>query len=150
MKDRLIYVELKSGHSDNGPAWIGIAGASKTGATVYSNGKAFKSLKGSGIGANFFDIETGDEYWISGIKKNNQDRHWAGGGEVAINRLAVDAYLAETSFQSLPSNLVPTDLLPAKQQSHQSELEHNTLEPSSERYDGGVPDSRAAAIKRKS
>ena len=150
MNDRLIYVELKSGHSDNGPAWIGIAGASKTGATVYSNGKAFKSLKGSGIGANFFDIETGDEYWISGIKKNNQDRHWAGGGEVAIDRLAVDAYLAETSFQSLPSNLVPTDLLPAKQQSHHRELEHNTLERSSKRYDGGVPDSRAGAIKRKS
>ncbi len=150
MKDRLIFVELKSGHSDNGPAWVGIAGSSKTGATVYSNGKAFKSLKGSGIGANFFDIETGDEYWISGIKKNNQDRHWAGGGKVAIDRLAVDAYLAETGLQSLPSKLVPTDLLPAEQQSHHRELEHDTLEHSSERYDSGVPDSRARAIKRKS
>ena len=57
-KDRLVYVELKSGYSDNGPAWTGIAGASKTGATVYFNGGAFKSLKGSSFGANFFDINT--------------------------------------------------------------------------------------------
>lgn len=149
MKDRLIYVELKSGHSDNGPAWIGIAGASKTGATIYSNGKAFRSLKGSGISANFFDIETGDEYWISGIKKNNQDRHWAGGGEVAIDRLAVDAYLAETGFQSLPSNLIPTDLLPAEQQLHHRELEHSLLEDRSELFKGGVPYGRAGVIKRK-
>ncbi|MEM9573355.1 MAG: hypothetical protein AAF996_17955 [Pseudomonadota bacterium] len=149
MKDRLIYVELKSGYSDNGPAWIGIAGASKTGLTVYSNGKAFRSLKGSGIGANFFDIETRDEYWISGIKKNNQDRHWAGGGEVAIDRLAVNDYLAETGFQALPSNLIPTDLLPAKQQSHHRELEHSRLEDRSELFKGEVPGSRAGVIKRK-
>ena len=149
MKNRLIYVEQKSGHSDNGPAWIGIAGASKTGATIYSNGKAFKSLKGSGIGANFFDIETGDEYWISGIKKNNRDRHWAGSGNVAIDRLAIDAYLAETGFKSLPSNLVPADLLPAKQQSLHRKLEHNTSESSSERHHDGVTTSRADYIKRK-
>ena len=149
MKDRLIYVALKSGHSDNGPAWIGIGGASKTGATVYSNGKTFKRLKGSGIGANFFDIETGEEYWISGVKKNNQDRHRAGGGEVAIDRLAVDAYLAETGFQSLPSNLVPTDLLPAKQQSYHRELEHSSSDGSLKRHLGAVPDSRAGSIERK-
>lgn len=149
MRHRLIYVELKTGQSDNAPAWIGIAGSSKTGATIYSNGKAFRSLKGTGISANFFDIETGDEYWISGIKKNNQDRHWAGGGEIAIDRLAVDAYLAETGFESLPSNLFPTDLLPAKQQAHHRELEHSTLEGSSERYDGVVRVSRADSIKRK-
>jgi len=149
MKDRLIYVELKSGHSGDGPAWIGIAGASKTGATIYSNGKAFKSLKGSGIGANFFDVETGDEYWISGIKKNNQDRHWAGRGKVAIDRPAVNAYLAETGFQMLPSNLVPTDLLPAEQQLSHRQLEHSASECNSELYEAEVPVSRADSIKRK-
>ena len=91
MKNRLIYVELKTGYSDDGPAWISIAGASKTGATVYSNGKAFKSLKGSGIGANYYDIETHEEYWISGIKRNNEDRHWAGGGRILIDRVAIGA-----------------------------------------------------------
>jgi len=149
MKDRLVYVELKSGHSDNGPAWIGMAGSSKTGATIYSNGKAFKSLKGSGIGANFFDIETGDEYWISGIKKNNQDRHRAGSGKVAIDRAVVSNYLAETGLLSLPTNLIPTDLLPAKQQSRHREIEHSTLADSLESREGAVPDSRAESIKHK-
>ena len=37
-----------------------------------------------GIARNYFDAETGDEYWISGPKKNGQDRHSAGGGPVAI------------------------------------------------------------------
>ena len=93
MKNRLIYVEQKSGGDDCGVAWIGIAGASKTGATIYSNGKAFKSLKGSGIGANYFEIESGAEYWVSGIKKNNQDRHWAGGGDILIDKSVIKTYL---------------------------------------------------------
>jgi hypothetical protein len=31
----LRYVELKSGHSDNGPTWIGYVMSSKTGRTLY-------------------------------------------------------------------------------------------------------------------
>ncbi len=114
MKNRLVYVELKSGYGDNGPAWIGRAGASKTGATIYFNGQAFRTLKGSGIGGNYFNVETGKEYWISGIKKNNQDRHWAGGGKIEIDRSVISAYLKETGRKALPPNLVPTDLAPSK------------------------------------
>lgn len=128
MKDRLIYVEQKSGHSDDGPAWIGIGGTSKTGATVYSNGQAFQSLKGSGIGANYFDIETGDQYWISGIKKNNEDRHWAGSGDILIDEQAINRYLKEMNLSSLPKNLKPTTLAPAKQQDHHAQIEHERNE----------------------
>ena len=145
MRNRLVYIELKSGYSDNGPAWIGIAGASKSGVTIYSNGKAFKSLKGSGIGANFFDIETLEEYWISGVKKNSRDRHWAGGGKVSIEQTAVDAYLVETGLQSLPPNVIPGDLLPAKQQSHHSELEHRTFDE----QENDIPIGRSGSIKSK-
>jgi hypothetical protein len=35
--------------------------------------KAFKSLNGTGFKANFYDIESGEEYWISGAKKNGAD-----------------------------------------------------------------------------
>lgn len=149
MKNKLIYVELKSGGADCGLAWIGIAGASKTGATIYSNGKAFKSLKGSGIGANYFDIETGAEYWISGIKKNNQDRHWAGGGDILIDKLAVQYYLKETGFASLPSNLIISTLEPAKQQSNHANLEHRSDEERSEAYQNMIAWGRSGAIKRK-
>ncbi len=33
----LRYIELKSGYSDNGPAWIGYVTPSKTGRTIYFN-----------------------------------------------------------------------------------------------------------------
>ncbi|WP_017931739.1 hypothetical protein [Robiginitomaculum antarcticum] len=127
MKNRLIYVELKSGHSDNGPAWIGLATTSKSGATIYSNGKAFQSSKGSGIGGNYFDIESGEDYWISGVKKNNADRHWAGSGQVLIDQDAISAYLSETGQSSLPPNLTLVHLLPATQQPHHQDLEHRPL-----------------------
>jgi len=42
----LRYVELKSGHSDDGSAWIGYVTSSKTGRTVYFNGRALMKLKG--------------------------------------------------------------------------------------------------------
>lgn len=148
MKNRLIYVEQKSG-VDSGLAWIGIAGASKTGATIYSNGMAFKSLKGTGISANYFDIETGEEYWISGIKKNNQDRHWACGGDIYIDRAAIKPYLNETGFGYLPANLMPTNLEPAKQNDNHASLEHRSLEERSEEYGNTIPSGRGGAIKRK-
>jgi len=30
------------------------------------------------------DVETREEYWVSGVKKDQNDRHWAGGGPVEI------------------------------------------------------------------
>lgn len=101
MKAEIIYVELKSGYDDNGPAWIGKCSRSKSGRTVYFNGRAFRSSGGQGIKGNHFDIETGDEYWISGVKKNLEDRHWAGSGIVMIDETVVAEYLALTGSSSL-------------------------------------------------
>jgi hypothetical protein len=78
MKSRLMYVELKTGYSDKGPAWIGRAFFSKTGKTIYFNGLVF--LKGERHSAgNHLEYITGDSYWVSGVKKDRKDRHWAGG-----------------------------------------------------------------------
>lgn len=101
MKDQIIYVELKSGYSDNGPAWIGKCSRSKSGRTIYFNGKAFRSSGGQGVQGNYFDIETGDAYWISGVKKNQEDRHWAGSGIVMIDESVVEEYLALIGSSSL-------------------------------------------------
>ena len=73
------YIELKTGYADNGPAWIGNVKESKTGKTIYFNNHAFQKCQG--IQGNYYDIETGEEYWISGVKRNGQDRHWAGSGK---------------------------------------------------------------------
>ncbi len=93
-KDRIIYVELKTGYSDNGPAWIGRCRQSKTGRTLYFNGRALRSCRGMGISANYYDTETGEQYWVSGVKRNGRDRHWAGSGAVMIDKSVVKEYLA--------------------------------------------------------
>jgi hypothetical protein len=90
MRPRVMYVELKTGYADNGPAWIGWVKFSKAGATVYYRGKALG--RGHGVSGNYFDVETGEEYWVSGVKKNREDRHWAGSGPVLIDPDAVDEY----------------------------------------------------------
>jgi hypothetical protein len=98
----LRFIELKSGFSDNGPAWIGRVQLSRSGRTVYFNGKAFN--RGKVIAGNHFDIETGEEYWISGVKKNGLDRHWAGSGKITIESAAVDEYLKLMGLRELDSS----------------------------------------------
>ncbi len=89
MKPELKYIELKSGYSDNGPAWIGMVEFSKSGKSVYFNGHSFL---GNGHGLSI-DIETREVYWITGIKKNGENRHWAGTGKIMIDKEVVEDYL---------------------------------------------------------
>jgi len=80
----LRYVELKNGYADNGPAWIGYVTASKSGRTLYFNGRALRKFKGQDRdcnGGNYCDMETAESFWISGVKKDGCDRHWAGSGK---------------------------------------------------------------------
>src|SRR3954451_18659429 len=92
----LRYVELKSGHSDNGPAWIAYVAESKSGRTLYFNGRGLMKLKGRrrvDSGGNYVDMVTGDSFWFSGVKKNGQDRYWAGSGRVLVEAAALSDYL---------------------------------------------------------
>ncbi len=97
------YIELKSGHSDNGPAWIARVMLSKTGRTVYFGSKALR--RGAGGYANHTDVETSEAYWVSGVKKDGADRHWAGSGPVMIERSAVEEYLREVGRRELDPTL---------------------------------------------
>lgn len=99
----LMYIELKTGYSDDGPAWIGYVKTSKTKKTIYFNDRAFQ--KYNGCYSNYVDIETGDEYWISGLKKKENNRHWAGHGKIMIDQRAVDEYLSLIEEKELPHNL---------------------------------------------
>lgn len=87
-----MYVELKTGYSDNGPARIGRVRFSKTGQTVYYRDKSLRRIPGGGISANHRDTETGEQYWISGVKRNGEDRHWAGSGRVEVDEDAREEY----------------------------------------------------------
>lgn len=78
-----MYVEDKSGGLV-GPARIGRVEFSKTGATLYYRGLTFQSIKG-GYKANYFELESGDEYWISGCKKDGSDRLYTSNLPVEID-----------------------------------------------------------------
>ena len=100
MQPALRYIELKSGARDRGPAWIARVQFSRSGQTVYFNGRALMRTKG-GILGNHFDTRTREEYWVSGVKRNGEDRHWAGGGVVAVDAAVVDEYLALVGREQL-------------------------------------------------
>ena len=102
MINDLMYIELKTGYSDDGPAWIGYVKTSKTKSTIYFNDHAFQKYNG---GYSNYTIENGDEYWISGLKKKESNRHWAGRGKIMIDRRAVDTYLSLIGEEKLPLNL---------------------------------------------
>ncbi len=116
----LRYIELKSGYSDNGPAWIGYVTPSKTGRTLYFNGRGLMKLKGRNrgeAGGNYVDMETGESFWVSGVKKNGQDRHWAGSGKVLVEAAAVSEYLKTIGAEALDKtrcevtdSIRPTDI----------------------------------------
>lgn len=84
MKSRIMYIEAKSGGL-TGPARIGRVTFSKSGATLYYGGKSFRSLKGSGFKSNYFEVETGDRYWISGPRKDGKDALYATHIQAAID-----------------------------------------------------------------
>jgi hypothetical protein len=86
----LKYIELKSGFADDGPAWIARVKQSRSGQTIYFNGRALKKIKRG----TYADIESGEQYWVSGVKKDASDRHWAGSGKVLVEATAVQEYLA--------------------------------------------------------
>lgn len=98
---KLMYIELKSGYSDNGPAWIGFVKTSKTRKTIYFNDHAFQ--KRNGTNSNYYDIESGEDYWISGVKKRESNRHWAGCGKIKIDCRAVEQFLVIIGEKELPS-----------------------------------------------
>ena len=87
-----MYVELKSQDGGSGPASIGWVTFSKSGRSVYYRGRRLQRLRGGGVSGNFADAETGDEYCVSGVKKNKEDRHWAASGPGPIADDALSEY----------------------------------------------------------
>lgn len=70
-----MYIEDKSGGL-TGPARIGRVSFSKTGRTIYYGGKEFRSQKG-GYKSNYYEVESGDRFWITGPKRNGSDALYA-------------------------------------------------------------------------
>jgi|SRR5579862_2235041 len=90
-KTRIMYIERKAGNL-TGPARIGRVSYSKTGATIYYRGQEFRSLKGSGYKANYYEVGTGEQYWISGPRRDGCDALYATNIATEIDADVSDEY----------------------------------------------------------
>jgi hypothetical protein len=68
---QIMYIERGGGLAIGGR--VGRARLSKTGRTVYYGDVVLRSLNGAGYKTNHFDIETGEEYWVSRPRKDGND-----------------------------------------------------------------------------
>lgn len=89
---RIMYIEDKSSGLE-GEARIGRVYFSKTGKTLYYRDRKFQSLKGNGFKSNYYDIDNGDEFWISGPRKDQNDRLYGGNDGVEIDENVREEYL---------------------------------------------------------
>ena len=91
-KSRIMYIESKT-ESLNGPARIGRVAFSKTGLTLYYKGREFQKFQG--YKANHFDVETRDKYWISGPRRDGEDRLYVSNLPVEIDEDVREEYWTE-------------------------------------------------------
>lgn len=96
-----MYIEDKEGVTGNGR--ICRVHFSKTGKTIYYKNLEFQSLKG-GYKANYFELESGIEYWISNPKKAGDDTLYP--GIVEIDEDAREEYWLQ--IRNEPQNINQT------------------------------------------
>lgn len=96
MQSRIMYIEFK-GDGLSGSARIGRVTFSKSGKSVYYGSKRFETLSGQGYKSNYFEVESGEEYWITGCKKNGGDRLYP--GTVEIDEEVLEEYWTEIRNQ---------------------------------------------------
>lgn len=104
MQTELKYIELKTGYSnENGPAWIGRVATSKSGKAFYFNGHIFRKIRMSNV-SNYID-EDDNDYWISGVKKDDSNRSIHGSGKIMLQKFAVEEFLAHTGKDKVDTGL---------------------------------------------
>jgi hypothetical protein len=69
---RIMYIEPGGGLAGEGGR-IGRVTFSKTGRTLRYGTQSFQSLAGRGYKENYFEVETGERYWISGPRRDGND-----------------------------------------------------------------------------
>ncbi len=79
---RIMYIECKGDDGLIGSARIGLVTFSKSGKSIHYKGKTFQTLSGRGFKSNYFDVETGEDYWISGCHKDGRDALYSTEAEI--------------------------------------------------------------------
>jgi hypothetical protein len=55
----------------------------------------FQSLKGAGFKSNYFDVDTGEDYWISGPKRRGGDALYGGATPIEMDEDVREEYWRE-------------------------------------------------------
>lgn len=94
MKPRIMYIERKSGKL-TGDARIGRVSFNRTGKTIFYDGKVFRRIVGGGFKSNYVEEATGEDYWISGCKREGGDRMYGSQKPVPIDADVREEYWRE-------------------------------------------------------
>lgn len=101
MPDPVMFVQLKTGHDiDQGPAWISTVSFNRSWRTARWHGKTLRRWTGM-FDANFYDVETKEEYWISGPHGDGRDTRYSS-IKPTIDADALAAYEAFLDGAPLP------------------------------------------------
>ena len=103
MKSRVMYIECKSGEA-NGQAKIGRVQFSKTGSTLRYGDLEFISLKGMGFKSNYLETSSREEYWISGPRKDGEDRLYNSALPVEIDEDVREEYWSDIRGLPVPKS----------------------------------------------
>lgn len=77
MRERVMFVQLKTGYDvDKGPAWISLLSFNRAWKTAQWHGKTLHRWPGM-FDANFYDLETEEEYWVSGPHRDGRDTRYS-------------------------------------------------------------------------
>ena len=88
---RVMWIEHKVGDGLLRPARIGWVKVSDKGKRLDYGNQSFRTLRGNGLfKSNYYDVETGDEYWISGCRINGRDALYT--TTVEIDEEALEEY----------------------------------------------------------
>ncbi|MFT3874871.1 MAG: hypothetical protein QM708_00345 [Propioniciclava sp.] len=100
MAERIMYVQLKTGYNtDRGPAWIARVEFSRSWRSLTFHGRRLQRPTGTAYAnfdSNFVDVDTGEEYWVSGPKRDRTDGRYSSQQPVVDDdaREAYEAFLA--------------------------------------------------------
>lgn len=100
MARRIMFVQLKTGFDvDRGPSWICWVNFGRSWNTARVHGRELRRLQG--IAGNFIDVETGEEFWLSGPKRDGSDTRY-GPATTVVDDDAIADYRAFLAGAPLP------------------------------------------------
>lgn len=100
MARRIMFVQQKTGYDiDQGPSWIGWVDFNRTWKTARVHGRVLRRFQG--IDSNFYDVETGEWFWLSGPKRDRTDARY-GPRSTPVEEDAREAYEAFLNGAPLP------------------------------------------------